>query len=144
VTATSSFGSLTSQVFSFSTDHVPSNAFGFVRFRVDRHDRIVITLTDTDAGRFISTSFYTPKRRNRHARLRRPVTFGKGAISSPGPGKLALTITPTRVALRALTSARSLRVKVIVTFTPLGGKPRTKNRTITVRYRKPPKPRRRR
>ena len=105
----------------------------------------MLTLSDSDAGRFAGRATYrlvSTVRRGPHHRLEHvahTIAFGEGAISSRGAGTLTLTLAPTRTALRRLRSAHSLRLAIAVTFTPTGGLQASAGKTVLVRYRKPAK-----
>jgi hypothetical protein len=137
VQATSPFGSLISAIFSFKT--LASNAFRVLGVKVNARNRLVLTLSVTDAGRFSASSTYKVTMTTRHnghvKRASRTITFGRGSASTRRAGKLTLTITPTGTALSTLRASRTLRVSIRVTFTPTGGRPATRTKTLSVHYR---------
>jgi len=93
--------------------------------RVTAAGLIKLTLRAPKAGvyRAVGTSRLAPGRVIRYGRTHKTVRRG---------ARTTLTIRPTAAAKRRMRTAR-LRVTVTVTFTPTGGAPATKRRSVVIR-----------
>jgi hypothetical protein len=138
---------------------VVRNIFRIVRTRVKRDGGIVLTLRAPGAGSFgaharavigcaVGHEGHHPHGQRRagcHCHMgRRPcrgdggrhhtILYGEGSAKARTAGVVTLTIRPRRAARQALRLG-PLRVLVTVTFTPMGGAPRTEKETVSVRRR---------
>ena len=106
---------------------VPKTSFAVLATRVTAAGLIKLTLRARKAGvyRAVGTSRLAPGRVLSYGRTHKAVRRGE---------RTTLTIRPTAAAKRRLRTAR-LRVAVAVTFTPAGGAPATKRRTVVVKAR---------
>ena len=102
-----------------------SNVFQ-VAERAARGGQITLTLSATAAGTF------TAHASAKVGSGRHTSTYGSSSVRVHHKGLVKLTIKPTASAARALALAGRMVVSVTITFTPTGGTPRVKHRSLTV------------
>ena len=100
---------------------IPGAQFGLGRFSAARDGTGVLRVTVPSAG---SVAVRDVARRARVKRVTK---------SSAGPGSLALRVRPTRAGLRTLRANRRMRTTLRVTFTPQGGSPESRTKTVTLK-----------
>ncbi len=121
---------------------VVSGVFRILGVKVEGNGQIVLTLAAPGAGSFnaLATAAIgkaaadSRKATSRKAGRGRKITYGTGSAMALGAGSVTVTIKPTKSALGALKSSRTLRVPVTVVFHPRGGSPTTASETVTARY----------
>jgi Big-like domain-containing protein len=114
VTATNSLGSVSAV--SAAVVVPGSNAFTFGKPKAGAGGSITIKVTAPAAGRFVAAA----------------KSYGADTVSASRAGSRTLTIRPRKAAVTLLEQRGRLRVVVSVTFTPRGGKSRSKTTSITV------------
>ncbi len=122
-----------------------SGAVRIMRIKVSGSGQIVLTLKSPGAGSFNAlatvatgkTAADSRKTASRRAGHARKIIYGTGSAMALGVGTVMVTIKPTKSALGALKSSRTLRVPITVVFHPRGGSPTTASETVIVRYQPP-------
>jgi hypothetical protein len=118
--ATNPGGTTTGPDFTFKT--VPaSNAFRLRRHTVSKSGVISLQLTAPGAGRFSA------------AASKGRLSYGKASATARKAGNLALTIKPSRRVHKQLLARRAFAVVVKLTFSPVGGPPKTTKLTLRLR-----------
>jgi hypothetical protein len=79
------------------------------------------------------------KGRHRRTSKVETVTYGHVAHTVTSSGNVTLQLTPTKQALMALERRKRLQVRLTITFAASNATPATRNRTLTVVYRSPPR-----
>jgi hypothetical protein len=94
----------------------PSNAFRFGKLkRNETRGSARLIIRASNAG---------------NLKLARTERIKRASAAAEGAGKVRLKVEPTRGAMRTLNERGSVSVKAEVTFTPIGGEPRTKNKRL--------------
>ena len=75
----------------------------------------------------------------RRVRRTETLTYGHASATVTAPGIVKVTLKPTAQALRLLARSKRLRVLLTITYTQTGLLPAVQTRTITVRYKPPPR-----
>lgn len=122
-----------------------SGTFSISGVKVENSGQIVLTLKAPAAGMFnalataaIGKAAAGSGKETKHKTGRaRKITYGTGSATALGAGKMTVTIKPTKGALSALKSSRTLRVPVTIIFHPHSGSPTSASETVTVRYQSP-------
>jgi hypothetical protein len=123
-----------------------SNVFSISRVKVEGDGQIVLALEAPAAGLFnalatteiAKAAAVSARQKTRHKSGRaRKITYGTGTATALGAGTMTVTIKPTKSALSALKSSRTLRVPVTIVFHPRSGSPTTVSEAVTVRYQSP-------
>jgi uncharacterized repeat protein (TIGR01451 family) len=109
----------------------PSNAFRWTTPHPDRDGRITFTVTSPGRGQFGVLAIVSVRvAGRRHPKL---VPYGSAKLKVSRAGRFKLAISPSRRASALRRTGAKLRVTLAVTFTPLGGKPRTRTLHVTVK-----------
>jgi hypothetical protein len=121
-----------------------SGTFSISGVKVGSDGQIVLALEAPAAGSIDATAslrMTTVGSRKRKTKPARNITYGTASATALGADTMTVTIKPTKSALSALKSSRTLRVPVTVIFHPRSGSPTTVSETVTVRYQRPRRPR---
>ncbi|MGH2853324.1 MAG: hypothetical protein ACRDLF_03920 [Solirubrobacteraceae bacterium] len=115
--------------------------FRVLSAKVGRDGQIVLTFEAPAAGSIDARATVSIRKAagssKRKTKRTRKVTYGTGSAFAPGIDTMTVTIKPTKSALGALKSSRTLRVPVTILFHPRSGSPTTVSETVTVRYLPP-------
>jgi hypothetical protein len=119
-----------------------SGLFRILSVKNGGNGQIVLTLKAPSAGSIDARATTSIREaaagsRRRNTKRARWIAYGTGSAPVLGIGTMTITIRPSRRALDALKSARTLRVPVTVIFHPRSGSPMALGETVTVRYRPP-------
>ena len=111
--------------------------------KVGKDGQIVLTLEAPAAGSLDARATASIRKaaagsRKRKTKRARKITYGMASATAPvAETMMTVTIKPTRSALGALKSSRTLRVPVTIIFHPRSGSPTTVSETVTVHYQSP-------
>jgi hypothetical protein len=130
VTATNRVGTA-SAVSRRVTVTLPSSAFTLGRRVADAGGTLSVRVVASGPGRLgVVATYAIPGRASSGPRLI-ATTYGTRAVKVTRAGALAVRVTPTSRARSALRARGRMAVDVAVTFTPTGGRPRTKTAGVT-------------
>jgi hypothetical protein len=110
----------------------PSNDFQMSKPVVGRNGTLVIALNVPGAGIVTGAAKTKVKARKRRKKAK-TIRYGKGTVAASSAGLVTLRIPASRAARKALTRLRKLTVSVAVTYTPVGGSPKTRRTSVAVR-----------
>ncbi|HEX5307618.1 MAG TPA: hypothetical protein VFW38_00895 [Solirubrobacteraceae bacterium] len=125
-------------VVSFSFPSVKQLAGGVLRltFRSPAHGRLAVK------GQLRLTE--TVRKRHKRIKHTRTLAYGKVSVSTPNDGSVSFDLRPTKAALALLERHKRLHVKLMAAYTPSFGSGGSKSRKVLVKYKAPPRKRRRR
>ncbi len=121
---------------------IASGVLRILSAKVGSRDQIVLTLKAPGDGSIDALATVAIRegavgsRRSRcKTKCVHKIAYGESSAPTPGANTITITIKPTRGALAALKSRRTLRVPVAVTFDPRAGTSSTASDAVTVHYR---------
>jgi hypothetical protein len=113
----------------------PSNAFTLTAAKVDAKGRIRVVVKCPGPGRFDAVA--TVRVRIAGKKHQQLLRYGSRALWAPRAGRFTLVVSPGGRANALRRRHSTLRVTLVVTFTPRGGKGRTRTVHATVRGTRP-------
>ena len=111
----------------------PSNVFSFAGKALLKKALTVLTLSVPGPGLVTAAQAVPGASRVARASKRKPPLLKPVRVVVGQAGKVKLKLRPSKAGKKRLRSKRSFPVKVRITYTPTGGKPRSKVKLVKVK-----------